>query len=314
MNVSNASYERGRMAASAGALHLVVGIPSTGRREILATTLRHLARQARPPDEVVVCVWSLDDIDQECLADLPCPSRVLMSRRGSCRQRNRILDAVPQADVVVFLDDDFLMASSYLEQVEQLFAEHPDVAIATGTVIADGITGPGISINEGTSRLEAAQVSTDYDPDPLRTVYCGYGCNMSVRMSAVDSGDLRFDEDLPLYGWLEDVDFSRMAARCGRVVKSTRLKGVHLGTKVGRTSGTRFGYSQIANPVYLVRKGTMTARHAGLQVARNVVANAVKVWQPEPWIDRKGRVRGNLRAFADFFSGRLAPRNVERMD
>lgn len=314
MKTANASYAHARMAASTGALHLVVGIPSTGRREILATTLRHLACQARPPDEVLVCVWSLDDIDQECLADLPCPSRVVISRRGSCRQRNRILDTVPQADVVVFLDDDFLMASSYLEQVEQLFVEHPDVAIATGTVIADGITGPGISTDEGRSRLEAAQVSADYDPNPLRTVYCGYGCNMAVRMSAVTGGDLRFDEDLPLYGWLEDVDFSRMAARHGRVVKSARLKGVHLGTKVGRTSGMRFGYSQIANPIYLARKGTMTVRHAGLQMTRNVLANAVKVWRPEPWIDRKGRVKGNLRAFADLLSGRLAPRNVERMD
>lgn len=310
MNVSGAQ----KRTTSAGALHLVVGIASTGRREILATTLRHLACQARQPDEVVVCVWSTDDIDQSGLADLTCPSRVLMSPRGSCCQRNRILDTVSQADVVIFLDDDFLMAPSYLEQVEQLFAEHSNVVIATGTVIADGITGPGISVQEGTTRLETAQLSADYDPDPLRSVYCGYGCNMAVRMSAVDCGNLRFDEALPLYGWLEDLDFSRMAARYGRVVKSTRLKGVHLGTKVGRTSGTRFGYSQIANPVYLVRKGTMTVHHAGLQVARNVIANTVKVWRPEPWVDRKGRVRGNFRALADLMLGHLAPRNIENMD
>lgn len=314
MNVSGVSHARGQMASSAGALRLVVGIPSTGRKEVLAATLRHLVRQNRQPDEVVVCVWSPNDIDQSCLADLTCPSRVLMSPRGSCRQRNCILDAVSQADVVIFLDDDFLMTASYLEQVEQLFAENPDVVIATGTVLADGIIGPGIPIEEGISRIMAAELRADCDPDPLRTVYCGYGCNMAVRMSAVWSGNLRFDEDLPLYGWLEDVDFSRMAARHGRVVKSPRLTGVHLGTKVGRTSGTRFGYSQIANPVHLVRKGTMTVRHAGLQMARNMVANTVKVWRPEPWVDRKGRVRGNLRALADFFSGRLAPRNVERMD
>jgi len=199
MNVSGAH----KRTASAGALHLVVGIASTGRREILATTLRHLACQARQPDEVVVCVWSTDDIDQSGLADLTCPSRVLMSPRGSCCQRNRILDTVSQADVVIFLDDDFLMAPSYLEQVEQLFAEHSNVVIATGTVIADGITGPGISVQEGTTRLETAQLSADYDPDPLRSVYCGYGCNMAVRMSAIDCGNLRFDEALPLYGWLE---------------------------------------------------------------------------------------------------------------
>ncbi|GEO86878.1 MULTISPECIES: glycosyltransferase family 2 protein [Alphaproteobacteria] len=314
MNVSSVSPKRGALAPSAGALHLVVGIPSTGRKDILARTLRQLARQDRQPDEVVVCVCSQDDIDRNCLADLACPSRVLISSRGSCRQRNGILDAVPQADVVVFLDDDFLMTAPYLEEIEQLFSEHPDVVIATGTVIADGITGPGISLTEGIDRILAAELAADYDPDPLHAVNNGYGCNMAVRMSAVRGGNLRFDEDMPLYGWLEDVDFSRMAARHGRVVKSTRLTGVHLGTKLSRTSGARFGYSQIANPIYLARKGTMTVRHAGLQMARNVAANAAKVWRPEPWVDRKGRLRGNLRAFADLLFRRLAPGNIETMD
>lgn len=302
------------MSVSNGALHLVVGIPSAGRRDILSATLRHLACQTRPPDEIVVSVPHLDDIDQECLAHLPCSSRVLISPRGSCHQRNRILDFMPHTDVVVFLDDDFLMAPTYLEQVEQLFVEHRDVAIATGTVIADGATGPGISIEEATLKLRQSQASAEFDPNPLRNVYCGYGCNMAVRMSAVADGNVRFDEHLPLYGWLEDVDFSRLVARHGRVVRSTLLKGVHLGTKVGRTSGLRFGYSQIANPIYLTRKGTLTVRHAVVQMTRNILANAVKVWRPESWIDRKGRVKGNLRAFADLISGRLAPRNVETME
>ena len=34
------------------------------------------------------------------------------------------------------------------------------------------------------------------------------------------------------------------------------LRGVHLGNKRGRVSGLRFGYSQIANPIYLLQKGT----------------------------------------------------------
>lgn len=297
-----------------GALNIVVGIPSAGRRAILSATLRHLASQSRPPNEVVVSVPQLDDIDQECLAHLPCGARVLISPRGSCHQRNRILDSVPQAEVVVLLDDDFLIASSYLEQVEQLFAEHPDVAIATGTVIADGATGPGISVEEAKAKLQSLPASSEYDPDPLRSVYCGYGCNMAVRMSAIAEANVRFDEQLPLYGWLEDVDFSRLVAPYGRVVRSSLLKGVHLGTKVGRTSGLRFGYSQIANPVYLTRKGTLTVRHAGMQIARNLIANAVKVWRPESWVDRKGRVRGNLRAFADLLNGRLTPGNVETME
>ncbi len=52
------------------------------------------------------------------------------------------------------------------------------------------------------------------------------------------------------------LDFSRLVARYGQVVSAKQLEGVHLGTKVGRSPGVRLGYSQIANPVYLMRKRT----------------------------------------------------------
>ena len=41
-----------------------------------------------------------------------------------------------------------------------------------------------------------------------------------------------------------------------------RLAGVHMGAKGGRTSGRRLGYSQIANPVYLLRKKTIPPKLA----------------------------------------------------
>jgi len=31
---------------------------------------------------------------------------------------------------------------------------------------------------------------------------------------------------------------------------------------------------------------------------------------PEPWVDRRGRVRGNLMAFRDLLRGRLDPRRI----
>lgn len=306
------SSANSRHDTGAHPLTLVVGIPSTGRKEILASALPYIARQTRLPDEIVICVATPADVDQARIGEIPCPVRILISERGSCRQRNHILESVPDADIVVFLDDDFLMSPSYLAETERLFAKYPDIDICTGTVIADGIGGPGMSVEEGMERLQR-------DPGPKSSlpampVYNAYGCNMAVRMSSVRIGDLRFDENLPLYGWLEDVDFSRRAARYGRVVSSPRLIGVHLGTKVGRTSGTRFGYSQIANPVYLMQKETMSSRRALLQMTRNIIANLAKIWRPEPWIDRKGRLKGNLLAIYDLVVGRLAPQNVERLD
>jgi hypothetical protein len=106
------------------------------------------------------------------------------------------------------------------------------------------------------------------------------------------------------------VDFCRQIAVYGRIVKNPRMTGVHLGVKSGRTSGIRFGYSQIANPYYLWRKGTNQAGGALHQMLRNILANVVKSIKPEPWIDRRGRAVGNALGLADFVRGRLDPRRI----
>ncbi|OCP38392.1 glycosyltransferase family 2 protein [Ensifer sp. LC163] len=291
---------------------VAIGIPSCGRRDILSAVLPLIARQTRQPDEIYVCLSSPEDMDPSCVEGLAVRVIVIISERGSCRQRNRIL-AAATSDVILFLDDDFLMAQSYIEEVGRLFAENEDVVIATGTLVADGIIGPGISVDGGLE-LIAADDRLPRSTQAFRPIYNAYGCNMAVRTGPVRDAQLAFDENLPLYGWLEDVDFSRMAAALGRVVQSSNLVGVHLGTKLARTPGIKFGYSQIANPIYLIRKDTMSVRHASVQIVRNLAANLVKVWKPEPWVDRKGRLRGNARAFLDLLTGRLAPRNVERLE
>lgn len=290
---------------------VAVGIATTGRRPILHSVLPHLLHQSQPVDEIVICAAADDDVDPAALGALGALSgrtRVVFSERGLCRQRNRILECVSETDILLFLDDDFLVAPSYVEETVRIFRQYPDVVMSTGTVDADGILGPGIPLEDG---LRIIRTQADAPPrGGEQPVYNGYGCNMAVRMSTVRGYALRFDENLPLYGWLEDVDFSRQLARHGRIVRSQRLHGVHLGTKTGRTSGIRLGYSQIANPVYLMRKKTMSPRHAAPQIMRNLISNTVKIFRPEPWVDRRGRLSGNLRALADLVRGRLAPQNV----
>ncbi|MDE1993544.1 MAG: glycosyltransferase [Rhizobiaceae bacterium] len=295
-------------------LKLVVGIASAGRRDILSSILPHMARQTRKPDEVVVCLASPEDIDPSCLRDLDFPVRVLISERGLCRQRNRILDSIPDAEIILVLDDDFLMTPNYLEETERLFQLHPDIVMSTGKVLADGIGGPGISVRDGLRMVESKGRRRSEAGAQFQPIYNAYGCNMAIRTTIIKGDNLRFDENLPLYGWLEDVDFSRLVARYGQVVSAKQLEGVHLGTKVGRTPGVRLGYSQVANPVYLMRKRTMSVRHASIQIGRNLIANSVRFWRPEPWVDRKGRLKGNAMACFDLLRGRLAPQNVEVLE
>ncbi|QDL94735.1 glycosyltransferase (plasmid) [Paroceanicella profunda] len=295
----------------AGGLTIAIGIATAGRREVLAETIAFLARQTRPADRLLICPADPEaDLDRAGLEAAQPGSAVVRAPRGLCNQRNALIRAAGEADLLVFLDDDFLPCPDFLAEAERLFRAAPEVVMATGTVLADGILGPGLTFAEGLAALEAAGPAPG---DAPVEVYNGYGCNMVVRLAPVRGQGLAFDEDLPFYAWLEDVDFSRRLAAHGRIVKSPRLRGVHLGSKRGRSPGRRLGYSQIANPVHLLRKGTLSRGRALRQMRRNLLANAARAAWPEPWVDRRGRLAGNLLALAHALTGRLSPGRVRDM-
>ena len=289
-------------------LRIAVGIATAGRRLVLAETLAELVHQTRLPEALFVCPAAAADFDISQAAQLPFPVRVVAGSRGLPAQRNAILEATQDFDVLMFFDDDFLAAPSYLAELDECFASHAMVVAVTGRVLLDGITGPGIGIAEAKAALASYEPPTG--DVPLVSRYSAYGCNMAVRLAPIRAHQLRFDENLPLYGWAEDVDFCRQLAPYGSIVQNARLAGVHLGVKGGRTSGVRFGYSQIANPYYLWRKGTTRPGGALRQMARNVGSNVVRSLWPEPWIDRRGRALGNALGFADLIRGRLDPRRI----
>ena len=287
---------------------LILAIPSTDRPTILPATVRAIAAQERLPDLVLLSVTSLSDIGDLAPDALPFPIEILIGPRGATRQRNRAIDATRAGDILLFLDDDFLMAPDYLRRTEDLFLTHPDVVVATGTVLADGILGPGFDVATGQRLL--AERAAHPAGNGLSGTYSGYGCNMALRAGTLLAWGLRFDEALPLYSWLEDVDLSRRIARHGRIVKSAGMRGVHLGTKTGRTPGLYLGYSQIANPVYLLRKGTITPRHALELMARSAASNLLRSIKPPPWADYRGRLRGNLLAMLDVLRRRDSPERI----
>ena len=288
-------------------LTLAIAIATTGRAAILTETLREVARQTRKPDHVAICPAQDGDIDHEALAAVGLPVDVSRGDRGASAQRNALLRDMPPIDLVLFLDDDFLLAPDYLAELVALFAARPDVVLATGALIADGANGPGFPPPEARAMIAAAPAPP---PERLEPVFCGYGCNMAVRWSVIATHGLRFDENLPLYSWAEDVEFSRQVAPHGRLVRSNRLRGVHLATKRGRTSGLRFGYSQVANQAYLRRKGVISTRLALQYGGRNVLANLRGVIRSEAYIDRRGRLLGNIYGLIDLARGKSSPLRI----
>jgi GT2 family glycosyltransferase len=293
-------------------LKIAIAIATAGRRDILSATIKQLANQTRLPDCLYICPASADDLDMSCLDTFPASHEVVDGPRGLTRQRNAIMRRAGAADIIVFFDDDFLTDPCYLAEAERLFAQEAGIVVATGLVLADGATGPGLSVAEGLDIL--AQSPPADEVDTLVTTYGAYGCNMAVRLEPAIKNAIEFDEKLPLYGWWEDIDFSRRLSPFGRICRSKRLRGVHLGSKSSRSPGKRLGYSQVANLLYLHSKGSISRRVAFERIAMNVAANFWRSFFPEPWIDRRGRFLGNLTAFAHLLNGKLSPDNINGFD
>ncbi|WP_245653851.1 glycosyltransferase family 2 protein [Novosphingobium rosa] len=277
---------------------------TTGRAEVLGKVIRRLTDQTRLPDGVLVV--------GTCPADVAGVEgayphlQILLTAKGLCHQRNAGLAALgDKGDVVVFFDDDFVPAHDFLEQVEALMTADTGIVGLTGQLVRDGAQTGSLGFEEAVHQLDVQQERPP--AGEARTAWL-YGCNMAIRLSA--NPQLRFDEALPLYGWQEDVDFSSRLAQHGRLYRTAALTGIHLGVRGGRTSGLRLGYSQIANVIYLRRKGTIRFLHGWRILTCNVLANVAGSLTPSPPVDRRGRLKGNLLAMRDLTSGRIDPRRV----
>ncbi|MBB2755358.1 UNVERIFIED_ORG: GT2 family glycosyltransferase [Rhizobium aethiopicum] len=285
-------------------LRIALGIASAGRPSILRETIDYLTGLPDQAERLIVCVPVIEDAAG--LAGRR-DVEVIVGSRGLTAQRNRIIQsAAADTDVLIFLDDDFIPAATFLARMAAVFAAKPEVAIATGEVLADGVLDGGLSMPKALEVLATAGEAAEHVAD----IYNAYGCNMAVRLAPVIEHALAFDEQLPLYGWLEDVDFSRSIARHGRSVHVEGACGVHLGVRSGRQPGRRLGYSQVANPVYLIRKGTMSKGRAIAQIGRNILANMSGALLKDRLIDRWGRLNGNLLALSDLLVGRASPSRI----
>ena len=280
-----------------------IAIATRGRRDVVEWLLPRLEEQSAPPQRIIVVGCGDSDLPRA-----PSPRvQTLVANQGLTIQRNAALSLLDGSeDVLVFFDDDFVPSRFWIERVCGIFDEHRAVAAVTGAVLADGATTSGLDPERGLDIVRRADAAlTSARPYTLTRNAVPYGCNMAYRVEAIR--DLRFDERLVLYGWQEDRDFGARVAERGDTIATDAIWGVHLGAKNGRVSGRRLGYSQVANPYYLMRKGTMAGPAAASHVMRNLLANAAKALRPEPYVDRRGRLVGNLIGLSDLLHARLRP-------
>jgi GT2 family glycosyltransferase len=293
-------------------LKVSIVIASKGRPVELGRWVQHIDRQTVKPHVVIFSVPAAEDLPSDIGQDI---KTIINGRSGSCLQRNAGLEiALPDADIVAFFDDDYVPSKFCVERIIEFFALFPNVAAANGIILADGINSPGIPYDTAqkiVDELDSSNAARDEKVHVVQTLSGLYGCNMAFRSVAI--GAERFDENLPAYGWQEDIDFAARVGKRGAIVKTNAFWGVHQGVKGARTSGTRLGYSQIVNPLYLARKGTMQTGEALRLVVRTVLKNHARALRPEPWVDRRGRCKGNWRAIGDVMMGRADPSKILEM-
>lgn len=293
-----------------GRARVAVVVCSCGRAPVLGTLLRMLARQTHVPSAIFLVVTQPGDVPTDHDRLGPAPVHVIYAQKGLARQRNAGLRAaLGRCDYIAFLDDDYLPTAGALAGMCHAFDAFPQAVGLNGLLLADGAGSGGITLKSALDLIVAAEANPKSDrPRRLRGPLIGlYGCNMVFRAKALQ--DLGFDEALPLYGWQEDVDFSARVP--GIKLQTDGFSGVHCAVQSGReTGGVTLGYSQIANVVHLVKKRSVPVWFGLRLMARNLLANHLRLLNPEPHIDRYARARGNWMALWDLARGRLAPERI----
>ena len=284
---------------------LAVVLASAGRPTLLAEALRTCSAQVGVTYLGVVSVPDESSLPSD--GALLAGWRVVTGTRGLAAQRNAGLDVIGDADLVAFFDDDTVLRSDYLLNAVRFLDQHPEVAALTGRVLRDGATTGEVPVDEAAEALAAS--ATEALTGTWRGTRELYGCNFVVRAPVARSE--RFDERLPLYSWLEDHDFARRCMRRGSLAKVDDCVIVHrAAASGGRQAHRRLGYSQLMNPVYLLRKGSFPLWLAAWEIFRPVAKNMLYA-ASLPW--RRERLAGNLMAAADVIRGRLTPERIRQL-
>jgi GT2 family glycosyltransferase len=281
---------------------IAVVIASTQRPDILSKALASILNQSRMPDEIVVSVVSEVDFPGP-----PFPARVrrLLSKPGLTAQRNAGVDALVSRPLfVAFLDDDVILHPNYLRNMEQLFDSKPQAMLVMGHLLANG----NINLDEAYALIESPpDFGTRAGQYYLAQGLGAYGANMCIRFSLLEKE--RFDERLPLYSVMEDVDMGIRARRHGEVGYYFGSLAVHLRVPVGRISYQALGFSEVMNPMYLACKGTIPKWNTILRfVLRIPVMNAILACVASSRrYERWQRFIGNMHAVGDIVTCRIEP-------
>lgn len=292
---------------------LGVVIATTGRREIVAETVRSVARLNYIPKCFIVVGAEIRDLP-ELNEAFPFEYReIVSSTKGSSIQRNEgMCKILGMVDFISFLDDDMELHCDYFREVVDVFLSDQSIAGFSGAVLANGNIdrkkARGILDN---SRIHEKMPAFEFYPKKWPGFY---GCNMNIKTELLKIE--KFDERLPLYSLGEDCEMGFRLSRYGYVGGSGRCQAVHLAVSSGRISEVGFGYAQIVNYLYFAKKDIGFPKIITYyeKIIKTPIINLIFMLLPfldnKKNIDRSGRLKGNLLAIKDLITFKLDPMNL----
>lgn len=302
------STRRTDVAVSKQRQHMTSSVPvivicSVNRPELLHESVLSLLEQTIPC-RILITVPGEKHVSPKTRA-LPGVEIILSAAPGSCAQRNAALRHVdPACAVIFFFDDDVEVEEHYVEEMLRAFEQHPSIMVASGVNL-------GLGSPPGTLTRAAARDLIRFRPSAHCAMPCtvparaARGCMMCFRASLL--GKAHFDERLPLYGYLEDLDFTLQCSGYGEIAIIPNCLMVHIETAQGRMGSRRRGYSEVVNPLYILSKGT------GGEVARlfgGAVKRSVKNLLRCHTRDGRKQFSGNLLGWARVAAGKIEPEYV----
>lgn len=236
------------------------------RPERLRIALSSIASQRLTPSAVLVIDSSDDPATEDMVrswADsAACAWSVSYHRAkpGLTAQRNLGLQH-STADIVHFVDDDVVLESGYLEALARLFERDNERTVvgAGGLITNQPPRHPRLwwrlacmdSIRGGVILPSGVNVVVTQAEVPLKVQWLS-GCSMSYRREI--AARVRFDETLPGYALMEDVDFSFRAAKFGQLVLEPAAKLAHNVSPEGRWDYERLYRAMTYRRAWFVRK------------------------------------------------------------
>ena len=260
-----------------------VVIPTVGRCDELRRTLKSLAEQTHPPDQVVI----LDEAGEAnpmrdefarlniCVSTFP--------RGASSVKRNRgvkLLSA--DIELIAFMDDDIVVEPAAIQAVLDFWR---DSGVELGGVGLNLVNHPPLFASRLKS-LKVVKMLSLYDSRRGAVLRSGFhtligyveettfvewlpSTAVVYRREALN--EHLFDEWYEGYSYLEDLDLSYSIGRKYRLAVLAGARYCHYPSPVGRTDSYSFGKMEVANRFHFVRE------HADLSPARCALALTVRM-------------------------------------